>query len=277
MKHSATVSIVLCCLLFLLPLVVTLVPRIGEGEEEITQIEKLPPGQQDAATTLRVLVGDTVEEMTLGDYLQGVLRAEMPASFEEEALKAQAVAARTYTLYKIETGGNHGTEADICTDSTCCQAYLSAEKARQPTGETRRSSTRPRSTTPWPDTDGETILYNGVSHPGGVPLLLGGHDPQLRGGLDQRPALSPERGGHGGPGDAIPNYYSTRGIHRPGVQGTLSGQTSGGRPVRGCVRLDLAPSRRLRRPAMWTTVHRGRRHRPGHGAAQHPLPALSLL
>ena len=84
MKHSATVSIVLCCLLFLLPLL-TLVPRIGEGEEEITQIEKLPPGQQDAATTLRVLVGDTVEEMTLGDYLQGVLRAEMPASVEEEA------------------------------------------------------------------------------------------------------------------------------------------------------------------------------------------------
>lgn len=34
--------------------------------------------------------------------------AEMPASFEPEALKAQAVAARTYTLYKIQTGGNHG-------------------------------------------------------------------------------------------------------------------------------------------------------------------------
>ena len=72
---------------------------------------------------LKVLAGDTVEEMTLGEYLVGVVRAEMPASFEPEALKAQAVAARTYTLYKMQTGGNHGDTADICTDSTCCQAY----------------------------------------------------------------------------------------------------------------------------------------------------------
>ena len=163
MKHSATVSIVLCCLLFLLPLL-TLVPRIGEGEEEITQIEKLPPGQQDAATTLRVLVGDTVEEMTLGDYLQGVLRAEMPASFEEEALKAQAVAARTYTLYKIETGGNHGTDADICTDSTCCQAYLSAEKAASNWGE-KAELYETKIDNAVAGTDGETILY------GGAPIL----------------------------------------------------------------------------------------------------------
>ena len=73
--------------------------------------------------------------MTLGEYLVGVVRAEMPASFEPEALKAQAVAARTYTLYKMQTGGNHGDTADICTDSTCCQAYISEENARNNWGE----------------------------------------------------------------------------------------------------------------------------------------------
>lgn len=47
----------------------------------------------DADRTLRVLDGETVREMTLADYLVGVTAAEMPASFAEEALKAQAVAA----------------------------------------------------------------------------------------------------------------------------------------------------------------------------------------
>ena len=55
----------------------------------------------DQSVTLTVEIGDTVQELTLGDYLWGVVAAEMPASFEEEALKAQAVAARTYTVYKL--------------------------------------------------------------------------------------------------------------------------------------------------------------------------------
>ena len=42
------------------------------------------------------------EEIDLETYLIGVLAAEMPANFEEEALKAQAVAARTYTLKHME-------------------------------------------------------------------------------------------------------------------------------------------------------------------------------
>jgi stage II sporulation protein D len=42
------------------------------------------------------------EKVPLDEYLYGVVSAEMPASFEEEALKAQAVVARTYTLYKIQ-------------------------------------------------------------------------------------------------------------------------------------------------------------------------------
>ncbi len=50
----------------------------------------------------------------------------MPANFEEEALKAQAIVARTYTLYKITNGSKH-ENADICDDSTCCQAWISKE------------------------------------------------------------------------------------------------------------------------------------------------------
>lgn len=62
--------------------------------------------------------------MNFEDYLIGVVAAEMPASFEDEALKAQAVAARTYTLYKSASSFH---EADVCTDYTHCQAYLTDE------------------------------------------------------------------------------------------------------------------------------------------------------
>ena len=49
---------------------------------------------------------NTVEEVALDDYLCNVVSAEMPADFEEEALKAQAVAARSYVLKKIEQNHN---------------------------------------------------------------------------------------------------------------------------------------------------------------------------
>ena len=77
---------------------------------------------------LKVLHTNTgeVEEIDLDNYLLGVVSAEMPANFEIEALKAQAVVARTYTIYKIENGSKH-ENADICDDSKCCQAWISKE------------------------------------------------------------------------------------------------------------------------------------------------------
>lgn len=68
-----------------------------------------------------------IEEMNLEEYLYGVVSAEMPANFHEEALKAQGIVARTYTMYKIiHSGGKHG-EAHICDSSLCCQAWISKE------------------------------------------------------------------------------------------------------------------------------------------------------
>lgn len=61
--------------------------------------------------------------MGLEDYLTGVVLAEMPASFETEALKAQAVVARTYAL-KASQSGKHG--GGVCGDYACCQAYIAA-------------------------------------------------------------------------------------------------------------------------------------------------------
>lgn len=135
-RQSIVVSAVLLSVLFFLPLAV-IEPFRAELFGRETPVEESEPevGKLDGDVMLKVLNGDTVEEMNLGTYLMGVVRAEMPASFQEEALKAQAVAARTYTLYKIETGGNHGDTADICTDSTCCQAWISEQSARENWGD----------------------------------------------------------------------------------------------------------------------------------------------
>lgn len=76
-----------------------------------------------------------IEIMPLEEYIVGVVAAEMPADFETEALKAQAVAARTYTIKRYETHkknpNKEHAEAHICTDSTHCQAYVSKEEMSQ--------------------------------------------------------------------------------------------------------------------------------------------------
>ncbi len=51
---------------------------------------------------VRLKIDEEIISMNLEDYIIGVVAAEMPALYEKEALKAQAVAARTYALYKIE-------------------------------------------------------------------------------------------------------------------------------------------------------------------------------
>jgi stage II sporulation protein D len=92
--------------------------------------------QNDVNPTIKVWLDGTMTDMKLEDYLIGVVAAEMPASFEPEALKAQAVAARTYTLYKYDHGGcSAHSGADICTDSNHCQAYVTDEEMTKNWGD----------------------------------------------------------------------------------------------------------------------------------------------
>lgn len=103
----------------------------AQAATEQTQTE---PSQQTGETVrvgsvvsvmyIPVVDDGCVVIMELEDYIRGVVLAEMPASFEVEALKAQAVAARTYTLRRLTQGDKHSQGA-VCTDSACCQAYLS--------------------------------------------------------------------------------------------------------------------------------------------------------
>ena len=91
------------------------------------------------AEAFRLLSGDTVVEIGVFDYLTGVVAAEMPVSFEQEALKAQSVAARSYLQRALASPKHEG--ADICADSACCQAYLTPRQLKVELGGTSTRST----------------------------------------------------------------------------------------------------------------------------------------
>lgn len=75
---------------------------------------------------------NTVENVFLEEYVVGVVAGEMPASFEEEALKAQSVASRTYVLKKILN--NKGNEYDVV-DTVSNQVYLDEEQLKEKWGD----------------------------------------------------------------------------------------------------------------------------------------------
>lgn len=94
-----------------------------KGVEEVPETELTQPWE---VHTVNVQVEGQEVCMELEDYLTGVLISEVPESFHLEAKKAQAVAARTFTLRMEENPYRHGTCA-VCDDPGCCQGYLTEE------------------------------------------------------------------------------------------------------------------------------------------------------
>ncbi len=91
---------------------------------------------KEEQTVVRLYVHSTGEivRLPLEDYVTGVVAAEMPAEFPAEALKAQAVAARTYILKRLKAGGvaNSGHPgADVCDDHRHGQAWISREEMKK--------------------------------------------------------------------------------------------------------------------------------------------------
>lgn len=89
----------------------------------------VPVETETSDKNFRIMLRKSDTEMVALDmetYLVRVLLGEMPTTFEDEALKAQSVAARTYARKAVETGGKHG-DGSVCNLSGCCQAYLEPE------------------------------------------------------------------------------------------------------------------------------------------------------
>ena len=115
-------------------------------KEELADLDQASPGKTSAywqGKQIKVYFHkeEKVRKVDLFSYLCAVVAAEMPVSYEDEAIKAQAVAAFTYTVYKMEKElaspgimpEHHG--AYVCTDPAHCKAYLSEEELRQRWGE----------------------------------------------------------------------------------------------------------------------------------------------
>lgn len=113
--------------------------------------------------TIKLLHADTgeIEELPLDTYLLGVVSAEMPANFEQEALNAQALVARTYTIYSIVHNKNKHGDADICDDSGCCQAWISKEDRMARWDEAERENNWRKIEIAVNTTAGKIITYNG--------------------------------------------------------------------------------------------------------------------
>ena len=92
-----------------------------------------PTRRESSKFSIRLLREDLgqVVEMDLEEYLVGVVAGEMPADFHMEALKAQAVAARTYALYRLANQSATGSDADLSSDFRSGQAWVSPEAQRE--------------------------------------------------------------------------------------------------------------------------------------------------
>ena len=162
----------------------------------------------DRDVTLTIQDGDTTEQMTLERYLTGVVRGEMPASFEMEALRAQAAAERSYVYYQLSAGRKDAhPDADFCTDHTCCSAYLSETAAREKWGgDFAPWNTRVEQAVS--DTDGQVVLYNGrpilaVFHSSSAGRTAAAGDV-WSGDLPYLVSVDSPEGE-----ETVPNYYST--------------------------------------------------------------------
>lgn len=101
------------------------------------------------------------QKMDIEEYLYGVLSGEMSAEFNLEALKAQAVAARTYVIYKKAQGNpSQHKNAVVCTDYKHCQEYKSYETLLKSNGEEWMKSSYSKIKEAVNQTKGQIITYN---------------------------------------------------------------------------------------------------------------------
>lgn len=131
--------------------------EVSQDTAPVTQATTVPAQVQQSVTVSVLLPDGRVESQKLESYITSVVLREMPADFEPEALKAQAVVARTYTLRHKAQGTKHAG-ADICTDAACCQGYRMPEEYLQNGGSEEKLQKVAKAVA---DTEGQVLTYGG--------------------------------------------------------------------------------------------------------------------
>lgn len=174
---SRNLVLIILLIVFTVILLPAAVVSVGRGEnrsltEGKEENKSKTAGEDDlaadSAVKIRLLRADLgrVVQIELEEYLVGVVAAEMPASFDLEALKAQAVVARTYTLHRSRLYGGGGCSrsaepADICSDSAHCQAWVDPLTAFQELPPQRAAEYLNRIRQAVKETSGEVIRHGG--------------------------------------------------------------------------------------------------------------------
>ena len=257
MRSCAAVTLVLMLLLFGIPWLAE-APEGGQAPSEPLAAEEQ---RADADIALTVWDGQELRQMTMAEYLPGVVRGEMPAAFSQQALDAQAVAERTFICYHMAGGRKDAhPEADVCTSPACCSAYVSQEDAAARWGD-KAEEYETKVQQAVRDTDGQIILYDGS------PILAAFHSSSAGVTADSGDVWSSSL--------PYPQLLQRQHLLPGGVPGDLSGGPWGCRPLRrpGGV-VPGSDGQRLRPGGAYD--HR-RRQREGDGGAAAVLPALSVL
>ncbi|WP_037373105.1 stage II sporulation protein D [Anaerovorax odorimutans] len=162
LKAIAAITLMVIFLLVVIPVgIISIYPKQMIGKED-TKINKVPEAKY--IKVYRHLSGET-EKIEFEEYVKGVVAGEMPSTFEMEALKAQAVAARTYALSKIMRSGDSGNPAQhpsapIC-DDTHCQVYRDLKELKKLKSEEWMKTGWPRIEKAVESTRGEVMYYQG--------------------------------------------------------------------------------------------------------------------
>ena len=160
-KFLITYSIFIL-LIFTLPVITVTLGGLGTGGKSTS------PGirKYENARKIKLFNHKTgeVTEIDCEEYLYGVVSAEMPAEFPLEALKAQAVAARSYLENKLLNGSNNIEShkgADICTDSAHCKAWISKQDRFDAWNSNDANNYWNKIVTAVDETKGEIMVYDG--------------------------------------------------------------------------------------------------------------------
>ena len=149
-------------LIFLIPIIFSFFVAVPSSVGKIYLIKK---DKQSLAPSLTISVMDhktsTIANKDLEEYLVGVVIAEMPASYELDALKAQAVAARSYIISKKDTKNPAHPDAIVCNNASHCKAHLSLDEAKEKWGDSWNKDFYPKIKKAVEDTRGEYLSYKG--------------------------------------------------------------------------------------------------------------------
>lgn len=137
----------------------------GKTDSDVESMQDEPSNQsqtEDAPATITVQTDGTVRTMDLETYVAGVVAAEMPADYPEDALCAQAVAARTYAMYKRAQGTDSDhPDAVVCDDYRHCAAFADLEQDASELWGLKADTYRERIEQAVQQTEGRIVTYDG--------------------------------------------------------------------------------------------------------------------